>query len=93
MTQNSANSPLCHRKPDISYPCTWEYKVIGTNREQLEKVIIESCKPAVAEIVLSNVSSNGKYYSLNATLTVDTEEMRNTIFNLLQSNPAVKMVI
>ena len=90
MSDDFQKGPLCHRKPDINYPCQWEYKVIGTDREQIIK---QACNPAVPEIVLSNVRSSGNYYSLNATLIVDSEEMRNSIFELLQKHPSVKMVI
>ena len=93
MSDDFQKGPLCHRKPDIDYPCQWEYKVIGTDREQLEQIIKHACNPVIPEIVLSNVSSSGKYYSLNATLIVDSEEMRNAIFELLQKHPSVKMVI
>ena len=92
MTQNN-NAPFCHRKPDISYPCQWEYKVIGKDRAVLEEIILASCAPATPVITLSNVSSSGRYYSLNATLVVESEEMRNAIFNRIQQHREVKMVI
>ncbi len=81
------------RKPDIDYPCIWEYKVIGTDEQKLRAVLHAACTPAVPSISLSNVSSKGTYYSLNATLTVEDEEMRLRIFNYLKSSPDVKIVI
>jgi len=93
MTENIINGSFCQRKPDISYPCQWEYKVIGEDRQALTDIILASCAPAVPDITLSNVSSSGKYYSLNATLTVDDEDMRLSIFNRIQQHQSVKMVI
>ena len=93
MSNNNQNGSFCQRKPDITYPCTWEYKVIGENQEQLRALIFKACDPAIPEIKLSNISSSGKYYSLNATLEVDSEEMRNSIFDKLHKHPSVKMVI
>ena len=87
------NSSFCQKKPDISYPCRWEYRVIGEDRQTLTEVIFDACAPAIPDIELSNVSSRGRYYSLNATLTVDNEEMRLIIFERIQIHPAVKMVI
>ncbi len=81
------------KKPDIDYPCIWEYKVIGTDEETLKAVILAACTPAVPSITLSNVSSKGTYYSLNATLTVENEEMRLRIFKHLKNSPDVKIVI
>lgn len=87
------NSSFCQKKPDISYPCRWEYRVIGEDRQTLTEVIFDACAPAIPDIELSNTSSSGRYYSLNATLTVDNEEMRLIIFERIQIHPAVKMVI
>lgn len=91
--KDTGESPICHRKPEIDYPCEWEYKVIGTDQTRLTEIIRSACEPAVPEIVLSNVSSSGRYYSLNATLVVDDEATRLAIFNKLQDHPEVKMVI
>ena len=81
------------KKFNISYPCRWEYRVIGEDRQTLTEVIFDACAPAIPDIELSNISSRGRYYSLNATLTVDNEEMRLIIFERIQIHPAVKMVI
>jgi len=81
------------RKPDITYPCTWEYKVIGTDEEKLKAVILAACVPTVPTISLSNVSSKGTYYSLNASLVVEDEEMRLRIFSHIENSPDVKLVI
>ncbi len=81
------------RKPDIDYPCIWEYKVIGTDEEKLRAVIFAACAPEVPAISLSNVSSRGTYYSLNAVLQVKDEEMRLRIFTYLKNSPDVKIVI
>lgn len=93
MSDNNIQGPFCQRKPDISYPCSWEYKVIGENQETLKEVIIVACAPVVPEIYVSNVSSSGKYSSLKATLVVENEKMRLTIFGQIQKHPSVKMVI
>jgi len=90
---NNTNGPLCHRKPDINYPCIWEYKVIGTDQQRLTEVILVACAPAAPQINLANVSSGGRYYSLNATLVVNSEEERLAIFKRLSDSPDVKMVI
>ena len=81
------------RKPDISYPCLWEYKVIGKDEQKLRAVIHAACAPAVPTISLSNVSKKGTYFSLNAELQVEDEEMRVRIFNRLKNSPDVKIVI
>lgn len=81
------------KKPDIDYPCIWEYRVIGSNEKRLREVIYEACAPAVPSISLANVSSRGTYFSLNASLEVADEEMRLRIFDYLKNSPDVKVVI
>ena len=93
MTDNNFQGPFCGRKPDITYPCIWEYKVIGENQEKLKEVIRTACAPLKPEISLSNISSSGRYYSLNATLEVADETTRLLIFERIQKNSEVKMVI
>lgn len=93
MTNDIYQGPICHRKPEITYPCDWEYKVIGRDREKLEKDIVAACAPARPTIVLSNVSSGGHYYSFNVTLQVEDEEMRLALFKNLRDLPDVNMVI
>ena len=93
MSENTYDGSFCQRKPDISYPCVWEYKVIGEDQEKLKEAIRTACAPLQPEITLSNISSSGKYYSLNATLEVADETTRLSIFDSLQKSPGVKMVI
>lgn len=89
----SENQFIEQRKPDISYPCEWEYKVIGTDEQKLRAVILAACTPVVPTITLSNVSKKGTYFSLNAVLQVEDEEMRLRIFTYLKNSPDVKIVI
>lgn len=87
------SNPEHPKKPDIDYPCTWVYKVIGENTDTLKELILTACAPAQVEIAHSHSSSKGKYHSLNATLVVETEEMRLQIYELLKNHPTVKIVL
>lgn len=80
-------------KPEIEYPCTWVYKVIGEDTDILRELIITACAPADVDITHSHSSSKGKYHSLNATLEVESEQMRLQIYGLLKTHPAVKIVL
>jgi len=80
-------------RPDIEYPCTWSYKVIGENCSLLKDVIVSACSPAEVKISHSQTSSKGKYHSLNAELTVTSEEVRLSIYETLKNDPAVKFVL
>lgn len=80
-------------RPEIDYPCTWNYKVIGENCTLLKDVIISTCAPAEVSISHSQTSSKGKYHSLNAELIVTSEEIRLSIYETLKNDPSVKIVL
>lgn len=82
-----------NQRPEIDYPCTWVYKVIGEDRKLLEESIQLICAPNQVEITFSQQSSKGKYLSLNASLRVTSEEERLTIYALLKNHPAIKIVL
>jgi putative lipoic acid-binding regulatory protein len=80
-------------RPEIEYPCTWIYKVIGEDCSLLKDIIISACSPLPVKISHSHTSSKGKYHSLNAELEVPTEEVRLRIYELLKCSPVVKIVL
>lgn len=81
------------KKPEIMYPCTWVYKVIGEDRSLLESTIVAACAPLQVSVTRSHSSSRGKYHSLNAELLVPDESSRLRIYEALKSHPAVKIVL
>jgi putative lipoic acid-binding regulatory protein len=80
-------------QPEIEYPCTWVYKVIGQDCTLLKDIITATCSPTEVSISHSQTSSKGKYHSLNAELIVTSEEVRLSIYETLKSDPAVKIVL
>jgi len=84
---------LNNKRPNITYPCEWEYKVIGTNVDEMIKVIELAVFGMEYEINSSNVSSKGKYFSLNLRVFVESETIRDIIFAKLEANAFVKMVL
>ena len=94
MIQNSKNPPQrSNERPEINYPCTWVYKVIGEDCSLLKDIIISACSPLPVKISHSNMSSKGKYHSLNAELEVPTEEYRLKVYEALKCCPAVKIIL
>ncbi len=68
------------KKPDIDYPCNWNYKIIGTDVDEMIKVIEAAAEGMEYKISSSNVSSKGKYFSLNLHVFVSSEAIRDIIF-------------
>jgi uncharacterized protein len=81
------------RKPEIEYPCYWEYKIIGENQKILEVVASEVVNDRDYDIILSNQSRNKKYVSLEVKTKVLDESDRNKIFSDFSSHSEVKMVL
>jgi len=82
-----------NKQPIIEYPTKWEYKVIGEDVDKLLKAIEEIVNGLEYEITPSNISKGGKYFSLNLTVVVLSEVMRNRVFRDLDDHPNVKIVI
>lgn len=84
---------LERRKPEIEYPTNWEYKIIGADVDEMLTAVEESIQGLDYQVASSNVSSNEKYFSLNITMIVPSEIVRDIIFQKLSNHPAIKIVI
>ena len=83
-------------KPEINYPTKWGFKLIGRDKEALEKCIKDIMKnigDKTHSCTLGNKSRTGKFHSYNASCMVDTEEERNKIFKYFEDHDDVDMVI
>ena len=84
---------LQNRKPEINYPTKWEYKIIGSDVDQMIKAVENIVKEFEFELVPSNISKKANYFSMNVIVFVPTEEFRDKIFKELTEHPAIKFVI
>ena len=82
-----------NNKPNIEYPCNWDYKVIGTDVDEMILVIEQSVEGMDYKISSSKVSSKGKYFSLNLKVFVTSEAIRDIIFAKLKASEFIKMVL
>lgn len=83
----------CKDKPKIDYPCSWVYKVIGTNETTLRAAIETVLGTENLLITSSHSSSGGKYISLNAEIVVNNDESRLSGYQNLKNHAAVKVVM
>lgn len=81
------------RKPEIEYPCTWSYKVIGLDEALLRTAIGEVIGGLPHTLKDGNVSEGGKYLSLGLELVVVDEAQRLHIFERLAEHPSIRFVI
>ncbi|MBN2768327.1 MAG: DUF493 domain-containing protein [Campylobacterales bacterium] len=81
------------KKPQITYPTSWGFKIIGNDKNELHNVIKEVMGEKEHLCSYGNPSKNGKFHSYNASCTVTTKEERDALFQKFQDHPSVKMVI
>jgi uncharacterized protein len=80
-------------KPQVSYPCEWEFKVIGTDESALRRAIGRIVGDRAYHLDVSNRSTGGKYASLRLAVRVDNEADRNAIFNTLREHKDVTTLL
>jgi putative lipoic acid-binding regulatory protein len=81
------------KRPDIEYPLEWGFKIIGRDRDALERSIKEIMQDREYKCHIGNSSKGGKFHSYNASCQVETQEDRDKIFKYFQDHNDVKMVI
>lgn len=78
---------------ELSYPCKWEYRVIGTNEDELRSAINDVFHEHPVEIKISNTSKSGKYVSLAVETIVSNEMLRTDWFSQLKAHQNIKFVL
>jgi uncharacterized protein len=81
------------KKLEIEYPCTWGYKVIGSDVDGILAAVEDSALGLEYSVTPSNVSKTGKYYSFNIEIKVPNEVVRDLVFENLQKNDNIKFVV
>jgi putative lipoic acid-binding regulatory protein len=81
------------RRPEIAYPSSWTYKVVGEGEEELFAHLERVLAGLAHEKTVSRKSTGGRYISIELTLVVRDEEQRLGLYELLQKHPAVRVVL
>jgi uncharacterized protein len=82
-----------NKKPQVDYPCKWSYKIIGDSVEEMINAVEEVVADLEYDLTPSNISRKGNYFSLNITVDVPSETVRDLIFQKLSKHPAIKYVM
>ena len=81
------------QKLELSYPCAWSYKLIGHEKEAIQKAIHDVILEREHKLNHSNNSKTGKYVSMNLDLVIQNEDERNFIYEALKAHQNIKMVL
>lgn len=93
MKKKIPNIPVESCKPEIAYPCLWQYKIIGTDRDSIIDAVMDILPNTDHLLSNSHTSSGGRYVSMKLELVVQSEEQRLSLYNQLVENPSVKIVL
>lgn len=80
------------RKPDITYPCDWEFRLIGRDQNKIRLAVSELIEQQ-HRISPSNSSKGGKYHALCLELLVESEDTRNLYYQKFKDHPDIIMVM
>ena len=81
------------QKLELVYPCSWSYKLIGYEKEAIQKAIYDVIVKREHSLIHSNASKTGKYVSMNLDLVIQNEDERNFIYEALKAHQNIKMVL
>ena len=81
------------KKLVLEYPCSWSYKLIGHEKEAIQKAIHDVILQRAHSLDNSNNSKTGKYVSMNLELVIQNEDERNFIYEALKAHQHIKMVL
>ena len=93
MKNLSPHIPGNHQGPKIEYPCRWQYKIIAESRTEIRRVAELHVRERPLTLADSNVSSGGRYVSMNLEVTVCSDEERLELYRLLAGDPAIRVVL
>jgi putative lipoic acid-binding regulatory protein len=79
-------------KPEIEYPCDWDYRLIGRSEEVL-LAAIACIAPADHKVAQGQQSKQGSYISLSLTVKVANEKQRLQIFGALKAHVDILFVL
>ena len=77
----------------LEYPTSWTYKLIGREKEVIQKAIHDVILEREHTLNHSNNSKTGKYVSMNLDLVIQNEDERNFIYEAFKAHENIKMVL
>ncbi|MFZ1036662.1 MAG: DUF493 domain-containing protein [Smithella sp.] len=77
----------------LKYPCTWIYKIIGVDQDEMKSAVLEIIHDRACRVTLSRSSETSKYHCLNVEITVESESDRKIIYEALKAHRTIKMIL
>lgn len=80
-------------KPEIEYPCSWTYRIIGVNVAAIETAAANATRGLSYALHPSHKSRTGRYCSMVLEVTVTGDNMRKEIYARLLEHSGVVAVL
>lgn len=84
---------LPDRRPEIDYPTSWSYQVIGSDEALVRAAVAGIVATREHTLLLTKTSRTGKYCSLRLELVVADEVDRLGLFQALATHESVRFVL
>ena len=81
------------RKVQLEYPCSWVYKIIGPDADEMQRAVTEIIRDRTYKVSPSRSSEKDKYHCLNVELSVESESHHTALYEALKAHKAVKIVL
>ena len=78
---------------EITYPREWGYRIVGTHEKLMRQLVADILGDQAYELHPSHESETGRYVSMHLKTEVRDEAQRDTIFQALVADEAVKIVL
>ena len=80
-------------KLELTFPCSWSYKLIGYEKEAIQKAIHSVIVEREHNLTHSNASKTGKYISMNLELVIHNDDERTFIYEALKAHKHILRVL
>ena len=81
------------QRPEISYPCSWTYRIISSDEENLRTAVSELVSSPGYSLKRIGASGTGRYIRMELVTEVRDEAERNALFVALEKLPHVRFVL
>lgn len=81
------------KKLELTYPLSWQYKLIGLNEADMHAKTTQILKEKPFSLTPSNKSSSGKFVSLTLEVLVYSDDERLYIYEELRKIESVKYIL
>ena len=81
-----------NEKPEIEYPCDWEYRLIGRSGDLIQTAV-ETLIPKEHNLAFSHKSKSGKFISFVLTVHVQSEDERLSYYHMLNETQVIMQIL